>query len=69
MEEKRTKYEELHLLVGRKDLRKNVLGLMDELNDSEFHSIYDLIWSITAKDLLLKGKESQIASMKVMGLK
>jgi len=47
METKQTEYEKQHGRVSRIDLIKNVKGMMDKLNDDEFHSFYILLWSMT----------------------
>ena len=54
-----TTYEKEKNLVERKSLSENILDMMDELNDPDFHSIYNLIWSLSAKDLLLRLNDSE----------
>ena len=41
----------------RKFREKNILSLFKELNNYNQESIYNLVWSLTAKDLLLKLKK------------
>jgi len=51
---KQTEYEKTHNLVSRDELKLNILKMFDELDDIDFHSIYQLVWSLTAKQLLMK---------------
>ncbi len=44
-------------IVPREELRKNILGLFDELNTEDFHTLYHLLWTMTAKELVIKCKE------------
>jgi hypothetical protein len=53
-EAEQSAYEKAHGLVSRKDLRKRLLKQMDELDDSEFHEVYGLVWSLGAGKLLYK---------------
>lgn len=50
----RTAYEIKRGLVSRKELRGNVLELMDDLSDESFHDLYGLIWSMSSSQMLLR---------------
>ncbi len=41
---------------------KNILGLFQELNDTDQANFYSLIWSMTAKDMLYKFEKSNLLS-------
>ena len=52
--EKQSEIEKENGWESRNKLRKHILGLFDELNDIEFHNLYGILWSLTAKELLIK---------------
>ena len=59
----KTQYEKEKGLVERNELMKNLTrkkGMLNELNEQDFHYIYSLIWSLTAKELLMKSYQHQI---------
>ena len=51
-EYKQTEYEIVNGLVSRKELIKNVLNLMEDLNDIDFHSLYHLLWTMSTQRML-----------------
>lgn len=48
-----TEYESQRGLVSRADLRGQVMPLMDSLHEGDFHTVYQLIWSLSAKTCLV----------------
>jgi len=56
---KQTAYEEAHDRSPRTKLRENLIELFDQLHDEDFHNMYSLLWSLTAKDLLIKSMEKK----------
>lgn len=48
----RSAYEKEHGLVSRMKLIKNVRSMMEHLDDEEFHSIYGILWSMSASKTL-----------------
>jgi len=49
-----TEFEVSKGLVSRTELREHILGLFDELNEQDFHALYEILWSLTAKGLIIK---------------
>ena len=47
-------YEKLHGLVSRKELEGQLIEQTRALDDTQFHAIYSLVWSIGAGKLLYK---------------
>ncbi len=48
----RSEYEKKHDFVSRNELIKRVPGMLEELDDADFHTVYRLIWSLTSKKAL-----------------
>jgi len=59
-----TEWEKQHDRVSRKELRKNILGFFDEMEDSTFHRWYHDLWCWSADHLLLQLAKSSEARQK-----
>lgn len=49
----RTEYEIKTGQRARNELRENAIKMLDEMEEYDFHNIYNLMWSLTAKDLTI----------------
>jgi len=57
----RTNYEQQHDFRARQDLMDNcIINQIRKLSEQDFHLIYDLIWSLTAKDTILDATKLQL---------
>jgi len=53
---KQTAYEAKKGLVPRAELEGNIVGLMKDLDDEEFHCFYSLVWHMSARAMLMRMK-------------
>lgn len=60
----RSKYEEERGLRSRKELKKNILGMFDELDDLNFHNLYGLLWSLSASRTLMNSYKRECEQLK-----
>lgn len=63
-EDRRSEFEIEHGFSNRKELRKNVLRMFDELDDYEFHNLYGILWTLTANKILIRSKEASVSYLK-----
>ena len=59
-----TAYEKARGFVPREELRGNVLRMVDELPEAEFHSVYDLLWHMTTTRMLYRHAESDLKELR-----
>ena len=62
--ENRTEYEIRYGLSSRCELREHILGMFDDLPEDDFHSLYNMLWKIHAKNLLIKLKSDRVKELK-----
>ena len=60
-----SEYEKAHGLVARADCMEHLTVLFSKLDDKNFHSLYDLAWTLATKELLRKIAKDEISDLKV----
>jgi hypothetical protein len=60
-EYEQTEWEKSHDKVARGELKKNILGFFDEMEDSTFHRFYNDLWCWSATNLCYKISKSSEA--------
>lgn len=48
-----TEWEKKNGLVSRQELMEHMIGYLNELSDMEFHGLYSIFWTLSARKTLI----------------